>query len=56
MIIDLHSHLLPGVDDGAQTIEQSLELAKIVVSEGVKHMVLIPLIIVMGNILIASKM
>lgn len=41
MIINLHSHLIPGVDDGAQTIEQSLELAKLAVSEGVKQMILI---------------
>lgn len=42
MIIDLHSHLIPGVDDGAQTIEQSIELAKQAVDEGVEHMVLTP--------------
>lgn len=42
MIIDLHSHLIPNVDDGAQTIEQSLELAQQAVSEGVEHMVLTP--------------
>lgn len=42
MIIDLHSHLIPNVDDGAQTIEQSLELARQAVSEGVEHMVLTP--------------
>lgn len=42
MIIDLHSHLIPNVDDGAQTLEQSLELARQAVSEGVEHMVLTP--------------
>ncbi|WP_338487518.1 tyrosine-protein phosphatase [Ruoffia tabacinasalis] len=42
MIIDLHSHLIPNVDDGAQTIEQSLELARQAVNEGVEHMVLTP--------------
>lgn len=42
MIIDLHSHLIPNVDDGAQTIEQSLELARQAVAEGVEHMVLTP--------------
>ena len=42
MIIDLHSHLIPGVDDGAQTIEQSIELARQAVDEGVEHMVLTP--------------
>jgi len=42
MIIDLHSHLIPSVDDGAQTIEQSIELARQAVDEGVEHMVLTP--------------
>lgn len=42
MIIDLHSHLIPGVDDGAQTIELSIELARQAVDEGVEHMVLTP--------------
>jgi len=27
-VIDLHSHILPGVDDGAQNIEDSLEIVK----------------------------
>ena len=26
--VDLHSHLLPGVDDGAQTVEEALALAR----------------------------
>lgn len=42
MIIDLHTHLIPGVDDGAQTIEDSLDLARQAVSEGVEHLVLTP--------------
>lgn len=42
MIIDLHSHLIPDIDDGAETLENSLELARLAVSEGVEHMVLTP--------------
>lgn len=42
MLIDLHSHLIPGVDDGAQTIEESLALARQAVSEGIEHSVLTP--------------
>ena len=34
-MIDLHSHVLPGVDDGAQTIEDSRELAKRAAAEGI---------------------
>ena len=26
--IDLHSHLLPGIDDGVQSIEESLEVVE----------------------------
>lgn len=42
MIIDLHTHLIPGVDDGAQSIEDSLNLARQAVAEGVEHLVLTP--------------
>jgi len=34
-VIDLHSHVLPGVDDGARTIEDSRELAKRAAAEGI---------------------
>ena len=40
MIIDLYSHLIPNIDDGAQIIEQSVESAKLAISERVKHIVL----------------
>ncbi|MFZ1153955.1 MAG: CpsB/CapC family capsule biosynthesis tyrosine phosphatase [Solirubrobacteraceae bacterium] len=33
-MIDLHCHLLPGIDDGPATIEDSLELAEAFVSAG----------------------
>lgn len=41
-IIDIHSHLLPGVDDGAQTPEDALALARAAVADGVCHLVLTP--------------
>ena len=34
-MIDLHTHLLPGIDDGPETIEESLELATAMAAEGV---------------------
>jgi len=34
-VIDLHSHVLPGVDDGARTIEDSRELARRAAAEGI---------------------
>lgn len=41
-MIDLHSHLLPGVDDGAPDLHTALELARMAVSDGIDHMVLTP--------------
>lgn len=34
-VIDLHNHILPGLDDGAADIAESLEIARQFVSEGV---------------------
>ncbi len=33
-MIDLHSHILPGIDDGSKTIEDSLAMARIAVDNG----------------------
>lgn len=41
-MIDLHCHLLPGIDDGAETMEQSLELARLAVQDGITHCVVTP--------------
>ncbi|HEX8524277.1 MAG TPA: CpsB/CapC family capsule biosynthesis tyrosine phosphatase [Tepidisphaeraceae bacterium] len=35
--IDVHAHLIPGVDDGCKTIEQSIECARALVSAGYTH-------------------
>jgi protein-tyrosine phosphatase len=35
-VIDLHSHILPGVDDGPATIEESLGIARRAAAEGVR--------------------
>jgi protein-tyrosine phosphatase len=34
-VIDLHSHVLPGLDDGAQSIDDSRELARRAAAEGI---------------------
>ncbi|WP_208560075.1 tyrosine-protein phosphatase [Marinilactibacillus kalidii] len=41
-MIDLHSHILPGVDDGAKTIEDSLDMARLAVEEGITHLLATP--------------
>ena len=35
--VDVHSHLLPGIDDGCQTVEDSLACARVLVGEGYTH-------------------
>jgi len=34
-VIDLHCHLLPGIDDGPKSLSVSLEMARIAVSDGI---------------------
>jgi protein-tyrosine phosphatase len=41
-VIDLHSHILPGIDDGARTLEQARSLARDAVAEGVTAMAATP--------------
>uniref|UniRef100_A0A7C5ELG0 protein-tyrosine-phosphatase n=1 Tax=Desulfobacca acetoxidans TaxID=60893 RepID=A0A7C5ELG0_9BACT len=41
-MIDLHAHILPGVDDGPQTLEESLEMARQAVADGITVMVATP--------------
>lgn len=41
-MIDLHCHILPGVDDGARTLEDSIEMAKLAVEEGITHILATP--------------
>ena len=40
--VDLHSHVLPGVDDGAESMDLALELLRQAVSQGVRAAVLTP--------------
>ena len=41
-MIDLHSHLLPGIDDGSQSMQASLQLARDAVEEGVEAALMTP--------------
>jgi protein-tyrosine phosphatase len=41
-MIDLHSHILPGIDDGAPTLQVSLEMASIAVEDGIRTMACTP--------------
>ena len=41
-MIDIHCHLLPGIDDGPPTLEASLALARELVLDGMSHVVCTP--------------
>lgn len=41
-MIDIHSHLLPGIDDGARTMDESVAIARACVDDGIAHLVLTP--------------
>lgn len=41
-MIDIHCHLLPGIDDGPTTLEGSLQLAQALVADGIRHVVCTP--------------
>jgi len=41
-MIDLHCHLLPGIDDGSKSLEQSLEMARYAVNAGITKIVCTP--------------
>ncbi|MBW2567932.1 MAG: tyrosine protein phosphatase [Deltaproteobacteria bacterium] len=40
--IDIHVHILPGMDDGPSTLQESLEMARIAVRDGIRIMVATP--------------
>lgn len=41
-IVDIHSHILPGLDDGAHGIDDTVEMARMAVSSGVSIMAATP--------------
>ena len=41
-MIDLHSHILPGIDDGSKDINETIEMARLAVSEGIKTIICTP--------------
>ena len=41
-MIDLHSHILPGIDDGSRNLEMSFDMARAYVAQGVKSVACTP--------------
>lgn len=37
-MVDIHAHIIPGLDDGSENMEESLKMAEIAVSQGIFHM------------------
>lgn len=41
-MLDLHVHVLPGIDDGPRNIDDALKLARALVADGIEHVVATP--------------
>ena len=41
-MFDIHSHILPAIDDGAQYLEESLKLLELMRAEGITHVMATP--------------
>jgi protein-tyrosine phosphatase len=41
-MIDLHCHILPGIDDGARNLEEAVEMCRMAVADGCRAMVATP--------------
>lgn len=41
-MIDIHSHLIPGIDDGAKNMDDALSLLRLAVDDGIERAILTP--------------
>ncbi|MDQ1452379.1 MAG: protein-tyrosine phosphatase, partial [Acidobacteriaceae bacterium] len=41
-MIDIHHHLLPGLDDGARTLDISLAMVEMAIADGITHIACTP--------------
>ena len=41
-MIDVHSHVLPFVDDGSYSVEESLEMLKVMEQQGITDVICTP--------------
>jgi protein-tyrosine phosphatase len=41
-MVDLHCHILPGIDDGPDSMEESLAMAECAIADGITHVVATP--------------
>ncbi|MBQ8623944.1 MAG: capsular polysaccharide biosynthesis protein [Oscillospiraceae bacterium] len=41
-VVDFHSHILPGIDDGSASLEESIAMLKIEAEQGIEHVIATP--------------
>ena len=41
-MIDIHCHMLPGIDDGARDMDTALAMARVAVADGITHTICTP--------------
>src|SRR2546428_13790848 len=41
-VIDIHSHIMPEIDDGARSMDEAVEMARIAAEDGIELMVSTP--------------
>ena len=41
-MLDIHSHILPGVDDGSKSLEESLQMLSMMKEQGITHVIATP--------------
>ena len=54
-MIDIHSHILPGIDDGSKSFEESMELIRSASSNGVTDIIATPHYIVGSDYMINNE-
>lgn len=42
VLVDIHSHILPGIDDGSPDLDSSLGLSEAAVADGITHALMTP--------------
>lgn len=40
--VDVHSHILPGVDDGSRSMEETIQMLKLAISQGIRCIIATP--------------
>jgi protein-tyrosine phosphatase len=41
-MVDIHCHLLPGLDDGPDTLDEALQMAEMAIADGITHVIATP--------------